>query len=486
MSDTMGGVDASIPLRAVQAAPQQQPNPLQTIGSFANVQNAINQTKLFPGQLLLQQQAVQGGQVSLNQKINQAGYQALLPLLAQPNITHSAFTTALASIENNLGIPTSGILQDVMATTPSGDGPQFDAKIRALIGGRSQIDPSTGAAMVTPHIGPLIDTGSAIQPTTVVPPGVPGAGQIRSVGGAYSRTLTPEEATAPTQIGVTPQGQPLVGTRSQFIQRAAAAGAPSVFGTGRYPGGASIAPLGPVADGTVPPPSAAPAAAPYGGLVMAPPPGQSQAMQAAAQPAGDAAGALGAAAADIPMRQAQLSAMLGDLNNASTGPNTPMYSAWMGRLVQLGVPMGAKAQASRENFEKMASQFAQQQAAKLGVITNDKLGTAIMSNPNAAFTTLGNQGVIHVLQGNEDALNAKNQAWQSSGENPANFFKWSQQFNTHFDPRAFWYARMEPAERRTLYTGMTSQDQAKFRSNLDYAIQQRWIDPSSLQVGPSQ
>ncbi|MGH7044611.1 MAG: hypothetical protein ACREFY_21100 [Acetobacteraceae bacterium] len=219
---------------------------------------------------------------------------------------------------------------------------------------------------------------------------------------------------------------------------------------------------------------------------MALPPGTPEAMAIAAKAGGQAAADLTTAAQDVPTRLSQLTAMLGDLNNASTGPNTPLYSRWMGTLVQLGVapPSGAEAQASRENFEKMASQFAQHQAQKLGVITNDKLTTAIMSNPNAAFTTLGNQGVIHIFQGNEDAaLRAKNEAWEASGINPANYMQWSTNFNRHFDPRAFWYARMAPSERRTLYNGMSQQDQASFRADLDYALHAGWIDPSELNAG---
>jgi hypothetical protein len=475
MSGSMeGGVDASIPLQTGRGVAQ-QPNPLQTIGQFAQTQNALNTNKLFPFQLQQQQQAAQSGAVGLAQKIRQAAYQGLVPLLAGGPITHNSATTRLGALEA-AGIPTAGVIQEIMAAGPQGDGPGFNDFMRALITSGAQMDPQTAVGMVTPQMGPTIQTGNAIQPTTLSPAGSPTPGQITPAGGSYTMGLTPGEAAQPVQVGTE------AGTGRAIMAPLGS----SPFGTGRYPGAPGAQGGAPGSAGVTHPAGAAPSAP--AGIPMGLPVGEPEAMTAAAKPAGDAAGALGASANDIPMRQAQLTAMLGDLTNASTGPMTPDYSTVMGRLTQLGVapPSGAQRQASRENFEKMASQFAQQQASKLGIITNDKLGTALTSNPNAAFTTLGNQGVIHILQGNEDALNAKNQAWQASGENPANFFKWSQQFNQNFDPRVFWYTRMAPTERRELYSGMSPQDQKKFQTNLDHAIGQGWVDPSQLQAAPQQ
>ena len=214
-------------------------------------------------------------------------------------------------------------------------------------------------------------------------------------------------------------------------------------------------------------------------------PGQTAAMHTAGGIGGQQVADLYTAANDIPARQGMLSAMLGDMTRMSTGPNTPEWSNLMGRMVQLGLPVpgGAEGQASRENFAKMASQFAQLQARQLGVITNDKLATAMISNPNEVFTTLGNQGVIHVFQRNEDALSAKAQAWsdaQQHGTSPDDFPQWSQQFNKRFDPRVFWLARMSPTERGTLLDGMSATDQKRFLGNAAYAVKQGWVDRDTL------
>lgn len=146
MSGT-GGIDASI---ALQARPPAAPNPLQQIGEYANAANSINQLRLFPGQQQLQQQAIQGGGVSLAQKINQAVYQGLTPMLATPNgqITHQSYTDALAGLEAR-GLPTHGALADLLKTAPVGDGPAFDQMVRSRIASQAMVSPESSVSQIT-------------------------------------------------------------------------------------------------------------------------------------------------------------------------------------------------------------------------------------------------------------------------------------------------------------------------------------------------
>lgn len=203
----------------------------------------------------------------------------------------------------------------------------------------------------------------------------------------------------------------------------------------------------------------------------------------------DAAGALFASAQDSPQRQGQISAMLGDLTNYGSGPNSSAWGAVRGRLVQLGVDPGgwAEGQAAQENFAKMSNQFLAKQASALGPVTNDKLALAAESGPNPMFTTLGNQGVLHIAQGNEDAITAKANSWAQAqlppqqggqGLSGADYQNWSTQFNQGFSPSAFWYARMAPSERQTLLAGMSSADQSQLFGAIVNGVNQKWIDPS--------
>src|ERR1700761_5068798 len=151
MSGTSSVVDSSIPLQAGRGSAT-PPNPLQQIEQFALTKNLLNQNALFPGTKTLQQQQIQGGQLGLEKQFRQAAYNALAPLLAGGPITHDSMTSALGALEQT-GISTHGVLNDLLATAPTGDGPAFDAKARALITANSQTDPATAVRMVTPQQG---------------------------------------------------------------------------------------------------------------------------------------------------------------------------------------------------------------------------------------------------------------------------------------------------------------------------------------------
>lgn len=210
---------------------------------------------------------------------------------------------------------------------------------------------------------------------------------------------------------------------------------------------------------------------------------------------GNEAASLFSSAQGVPDRKAQLSSLNADLANAPSGPGSQNQAYWsafanrnFGRFASLLPEVQSPDQvASAENFEKTAGRFAQSQASTLGVVTNDKLGSAIASNPNLVFSTLGNQGVIHILQGNEDAIAAKNDAWQDhvqSGGDPSNYQGWATDFNkSGFDPRVFWMKNMTPTERSS-YIGTLSPSQAStFYGNVRTGISKGWISPSDFAAG---
>lgn len=490
MSDSVGGVNASIPLQAGRGVPQ---NPLASNpAAFAQTLNAFNQLKLFP---LVQQQRqldIQRGQTAL-QDANLALLQhkvgvfngAMAPLIRLgPNVTPSQIMQTVAGL-HDAGFPTDAFVADMAQTMPVLDPSEAsDPKARAQYGQQLHDwvlnhaartwDPGTQASAFRPNVA-MVDTGGQIKPVDVnayTNPGIANAPPM-------AKTLTPGQVVQQVPGPVNGQGQPTVIPQGQYATQAGygneVAGAPQAApqgGGSAFPNGGRIAP----------PPNAVQPGQP---MPTALGPGQHQALAEAGAVGGKQVADLYTAAQDVPARQAMLTAMLGDLSRASTGPNTKLYSDMMGRFVQLGLatPAQAEGQAARENFAKMSSQFAQLQARQLGVITNDKLATALASNPNEVFTTLGNQGVVHIFQGNEDALGAKAQAWdqaQRQGWTPDQYPQWTQQFNQHFDPRAFWLERMSPSERATLLNGMSAADQAKFQRNVSYALSQGWIDPAAL------
>jgi hypothetical protein len=91
-----------------------------------------------------------------------------------------------------------------------------------------------------------------------------------------------------------------------------------------------------------------------------------------------------------------------------------------------------------------------------------------------------------MLQGNEDAINAKAnawQAWQKAGNGPHTYSAFQSDFNQHFDPRVFQqqYMKAGSDELATMLKGMRNPDGSpnaagrKFQNDVLHAREQGWI-----------
>ncbi len=208
-----GGVDSSIALQAGKGV--QQPNPLETIGKFAGVQNALNSNKMFP----LQQRALdlsnqrsqlglQSDQSSLIQQQRQLGYASLAPLLAKKGpLTLDDLTTGLAGFEKSGGV-SAPVLAEMMHLPLTGDPAADDANFRAHILANTQA-PAAAAGAVLPGQA-TVDTGTGIQPVTVGARGLPGQGGLTPAGPQVevypSRGSTLQPVTWKDAHGVEQQG----------------------------------------------------------------------------------------------------------------------------------------------------------------------------------------------------------------------------------------------------------------------------------------
>jgi hypothetical protein len=342
-----------------------------------------------------------------------------------------------------------------------------------------------------------VSLGGSVQPFQPSPLAAGGAGFTgRGVGAATS--MTPYQAVTPLDIRMTDGSiqQVLPGNVPAFIQQnpGASVVGPSAGGpvrVGGTSGGAGTVPgLG---SGTYQKPAGGAPAASGQPLTVGPPP-QPTAGRSAPLGAAEAAsvgvagqGALGASAGSSPQRQAILS----DMSSALQGPNpinSGPYSDWAGTwsalvnrlpdgLASLIPGMTKEQVAGQEGFVKMAEQLRQLQGQQIaGALTNDKFASALASSPHLALSTLGNLGMIHILQGNEDAITAKNNAWQQSvsdGWQPQNFRTWEGQYNQTpaADPRIYWLQHMTPSERIKFVDGITSTaEKASLRRNYNLAF----------------
>ena len=207
---------------------------------------------------------------------------------------------------------------------------------------------------------------------------------------------------------------------------------------------ASPVPVAPAASG-------APQVAPLGTTIGAGPrpvglpPGQASAAEGIAGASAGQANNLTQLADSSPIRKAQLENLEGDIGNFTAGPGadwTKVAKAWANRnILPSGMQFDPSSIASQEAFTKQAEQLAQQQFATIGGTGTDaKIGSAFKSNPNETLSAMGNKGIINLLKGNEDAIQAKNSAWQkwlAAGNPPQSYAQFAAQFNQNFDPRMF-------------------------------------------------
>lgn len=264
------------------------------------------------------------------------------------------------------------------------------------------------------------------------------------------------DLSTPTQTGITPEGAPVTGSRGQFNYETGGGAAPAAPRAAAGPPGIPVALS----------PSAA-AAAPVGGAASA------------------AAGVRLREAADMaPQAKAMLGNLEEDLKHFTSGPAadwTRVGKAWTNRNVPLPKDWKFDPQsiASQEQFNKQALQLAQQQFAAIGGTGTDaKFSSAFETNPHETLSHLGNENIIRLLKGNQDAIGAKYKSWQQYKKTygPDSYDQFSEQFNSDFDPRVFQFKYLSKEDRQKYIDRMDKNDQGKFLQDLHAARKRGWTN----------
>lgn len=507
-----------------------QPNALQTYGQFLQLQGLGNQNKLFQqefadraamseaykagfdpatGQMdynKVQQnlltgnmgrlipQAIQGAQEQLNRQLQidknsldlntsrlNTMNGALSTLLNKPDLSKKDVISKAGEMISQ-GVMTPQMAANYIAGLPD-DPAQIKSSLQQAMVQSLASQERLKALMPAPQ---MVDTGGSIVPVDMNPMTNPGL-----TGQRFAKTMSPDTASAPTgYLAPGPNGTmlPAIGTRQQFANAANAGNviqtAPALSAQGLTPAEASemVEVVGP---------GGAKFKVPKGQLLAQGAPGMGGAgVQTGIGPAAEAAlnvAGTGAAtdaqtlqrnAEQVPERKAFLGQMENALNDFESGPGAEQ---WKTVVAGVNRVFGAdsKGVASQEEFNKLATQLAQSQFKSLGGTgTDQQLGSAISANPNQAISSLGNKKIIQLLKGNEDAIAAKNQSWQQelqNGATPDGYNKFSAEFNKSFDPRAFQFPYMSPADRKAMVERLSVDERAKFVQNLGNAVKKGWI-----------
>lgn len=460
--------------QAYQGAIDPQTGQLDTnklLSTVANDPRAAYMT----GEVAQQAQARQHEQINIakaQQDLSQARQAALNnlfgPIAADPKATQADLYKAVSEGYKHGVIPPD-MAMDAIQNTPS-DPAEFRTWVNRHVVQAQSPEKQADLALGVPQ---MVQTGGNQQPVTVSP-----TQGVRAIGAPIQNTLTAAELAEP--VSWPTPGNPTVlqyGTRAQQLQALGG-------------GGVTPAAIGPAASPAEPAPGAEPLdgryhAAPTGGPITGAAPGAAEAAIATAGENAKQGMNLQTTADQVPIRKAALGGMLADLQQFTSGPGAD-WSRFAGaaanRLAQTAGFNGIDTQgiASQEGFTKLGKQIAMQQSQSLGAGTDEKLTTALGANPNTDLSKLGNTQIIHLLQGNEDAIAAKNQEWQKyqAANGPQSYGKFSTEFNKAFDPRVFQMNYMSPPERKAVLDSMSKPDQKSFIDAYRAAKANGWADYS--------
>jgi len=381
----------------------------------------------------------QGAQLELNQRKTGMLAGLAAPLVSNPEVTKG-------DVARQLGVGVAhGLISMDQAQAAYAALPDDSAGTRQQV--RGLMDASIGPAHAyNDAYGSmqLVGDGKTLRWQNVGSPASGRGGQ--NVGGSIAMQTTPETDSTPLEV-INPDGSHSYVRRDQVVGGAQGRPTvpPEVMGSGRYP----------TAQPTNPGYQASPAA------------GQTEALAATAQAGAQGANALMQASANRNDRMAALGNMSSDLEGFTSGPGSErirhlasVFDNWTGN------DWKSKEIENAQSFNKWAQNLANAQSQALGTGTDSKLAAAVHASPNSALQGSTNRLMIHQLMGNEDAINAKAQAWKASGMQPAQFQQWNQQFSQSFDPRAYQLLRMTPGERKTVFDGMKKSGQIEeFKKN---------------------
>jgi hypothetical protein len=166
------------------------------------------------------------------------------------------------------------------------------------------------------------------------------------------------------------------------------------------------------------------------------------------------------------------------LASSDTGQKSEGLQTLRGALVTFGLASQEQANkvASYDEANKYLTQYAQNKAASFGHGTDSQLAAAMTGNGSTKISNLAAQDVVKVNLGLERMEQARMQAWESAGLQPSQYAKWKSQWGSQVDPRVFVADQMDPAKIQGMVKKMNPKEQATFRTQYNWAVQNGFIN----------
>lgn len=169
-------------------------------------------------------------------------------------------------------------------------------------------------------------------------------------------------------------------------------------------------------------------------------------------------------------------------------------------LQRFGIPgltLSPSELGASESFDKITNQIASNQAQVVGAGTDAGRNMVLGATPALSQSQYGREGIIAMLQGNQDFIDHMRKMWLASPMHnvPGSFNQFVSEMVTPsdpnraaVDPRVFQFNRMNPAERQTFLNAIRKSGQlAEFEKRYKYAADpaQGWVPALQQQTPPS-
>lgn len=152
-------------------------------------------------------------------------------------------------------------------------------------------------------------------------------------------------------------------------------------------------------------------------------------------------------------------------------------------LTRIGLPnlgtMSPDQLKSAEGFDKIANQISLNQSQFFHG-SDAGLHTVVGANPSSSMSRYGREGVIDMLQGNQDAIDRARKIWldaRAKGAPVSSHDQFMDQLSEKLDPRVFQFNRMSRDNQQKFLGQMDPDELGDFEQKYQAAIAQKWVKP---------
>ncbi len=149
------------------------------------------------------------------------------------------------------------------------------------------------------------------------------------------------------------------------------------------------------------------------------------------------------------------------------------------RIAGFGVTMTPEQLRASESFDKIANQIALNQGKMLGG-TDATRSMSVGATPNSGMSRYGRDGVIDMLQGNQDAVDRARKLWlqaRANGAPASSHDLFMDRLGDELDPRVFQFNRLSRDNQQKFLSQMDPSDLKEFERKYRAAIEKKWVKP---------